>query len=166
MMAPMKILFVCRNNIYRSPIAHGLFSAMLSERSLDHLIEVDSAGTHAGSIARPPDHSGQYITRQNNIDITQLRSRQLTNQDCAKYDHIIGMDENNLRDMLAISHSHHQGKIRLLLDYAPDALFSEVSASFDLATDDTMETQTVYTLIQQGCDGLLCFLQEELHGNI
>jgi hypothetical protein len=50
---PIKsILFVCLGNICRSPLAEGVFRAVLAERGLDGEYTIDSAGTggwHAGS---------------------------------------------------------------------------------------------------------------------
>ena len=48
---PSRVLFVCRGNICRSPLAEGVFRQLVSERGLAEFYEVDSAGTagmHAG----------------------------------------------------------------------------------------------------------------------
>ncbi|HLP81897.1 MAG TPA: low molecular weight phosphotyrosine protein phosphatase, partial [Nitrosomonas sp.] len=43
----IKVLFVCMGNICRSPTADAVFRHFVKEAGVDHMIEVDSAGTHA-----------------------------------------------------------------------------------------------------------------------
>ncbi len=59
-MPKTRVLMVCLGNICRSPLAEGIFRAMVAERGLSDRFEVDSAGTadyhegeppHVGSLA-------------------------------------------------------------------------------------------------------------------
>ena len=51
----ISVLMVCLGNICRSPIAHGVLLKLIKERELDHLIEVDSAGTGDWHVGSKPD---------------------------------------------------------------------------------------------------------------
>ena len=42
-------------NICRSPTAHGVFRRLVQESGFGHAIEIDSAGTHAYHVGKPPD---------------------------------------------------------------------------------------------------------------
>ena len=46
-------------------------------------------------------------------------ARQMTRQDYAHYDLLIGMDSWNIRNMLRICDSDPEGKIQMLMDYTP-----------------------------------------------
>src|SRR6266511_388749 len=52
--AEYRILLVCRGNICRSPLAHGLLRARLSRAGLFGRVAVDSAGTEV-DVGKPPD---------------------------------------------------------------------------------------------------------------
>ena len=70
----VRILFVCLGNICRSPTAHGIFQHLVEEAQLSHLIEVDSAGTHAYHVGKPPDERAQETARNRGIEIAELRA--------------------------------------------------------------------------------------------
>jgi len=60
-----KVLFVCMGNICRSPTAHGVMQHKLNERNLNHLIELDSAGTHAYHVGLPMDQDNLELINYN-----------------------------------------------------------------------------------------------------
>ena len=93
----MKILFVCLGNICRSPLAEGVAQSILEKEDLT--LVVDSAGTsnwHEGEA--PCDHSVK-IARQNEVDISQQRSRPVTKQDIEIFDYVVAMDAQNKIDL-------------------------------------------------------------------
>lgn len=93
----MKILFVCLGNICRSPLAEGVAQSILEKEGLT--LVVDSAGTsnwHEGEA--PCDHSIK-IARQNEVDISQQRSRPVTKQDIEEFDYVVAMDAQNKIDL-------------------------------------------------------------------
>lgn len=72
-----KILFVCMGNICRSPTTEGTFHWQMQERGVQHLFEVDSAGTHAYHIGEQPDTRSQVAARKHNVDLSMQRARQV-----------------------------------------------------------------------------------------
>ena len=93
-----RILFVCLGNICRSPIAEGIARNIINKKAL--AIEVDSAGTshwHEGE--HPCGHSVK-IAKRNSVDISEQRSRPITEEDIEKFDYVIGMDEQNRQDLI------------------------------------------------------------------
>ena len=97
MLSRTRILFVCLGNIGRSPLAEGVAQNILEREGLN--LVVDSAGTsnwHEGEA--PCDHSIK-IARQNEVDISQQRSRPVTKQDIEIFDYVVAMDAQNKIDL-------------------------------------------------------------------
>jgi len=107
-------------NICRSPTAHGVFRKLVTEEGLVESIEIDSAGTHAYHVGKPPDRRAQSTATRRGIDLADLRARQVEMEDFHHYDLVIAMDRDNygiLIDLCPVEHGH---KVRLFMDYAPD----------------------------------------------
>lgn len=114
----VKVLFVCMGNICRSPTAHGIFSALVKNHGLEHLIEIDSAGTHAYHVGNPPDPRAQASAKQRGIDISTLRARRVEKSDFERFDYVLAMDHENYRHLTALSHDKHKHKVRLFMEFA------------------------------------------------
>lgn len=94
----MKILFVCLGNICRSPLAEGIARDYIEKNKLD--IAVDSCGTSSWHIGEPPDKRSINVAKNNGIDISKLKGRQISLYGDLDWDYYIVMDENNKRDLL------------------------------------------------------------------
>ncbi|MFV1527818.1 MULTISPECIES: low molecular weight protein-tyrosine-phosphatase [unclassified Phaeobacter] len=108
------ILFVCLGNICRSPAAEGVF------RLLCPHVGTDSAGTAGYHVGAPPYGAMQAAAGARGIDLSDLRARQFTPQDFARFDLIIAMDGDNLADIEALRPEGATTPVRLFTDYAPD----------------------------------------------
>jgi len=119
-----KILAVCLGNICRSPIAHGLINHHANRLNLN--IEVDSAGTIDYHSGNPPDRRSIEIMKENDIDISDQRSRVFCRNDFEIYDLILAMDKQNLIDLRSLaSNDNERSKIKLVLEYddVPDPYY-------------------------------------------
>ncbi len=72
----------------------------------------------------------------------------LTRSDYDRYDYIVGMDQENLRDMRRILRSDPQGKVHLLLDWSDHP--RDVADPW--YTDDF---ETTFADVMTGCRSLL-----------
>jgi protein-tyrosine phosphatase len=124
--AHMRILFLCMGNICRSPTAEGVFRKIANEEAADLRLEIDSAGTHDYHVGEPPDPRAIAAARRRGIDLTPLRARQLEPGDFARFDLLLAMDERNRRDALSLQPAAGRERLRLFLEYAPDATVREV----------------------------------------
>ncbi len=146
------VLFVCLGNICRSPAAQGLMEAALKRQGLSELVEVDSCGTAAFNVGKPPDPRSVAAAARRNIDISQQIARQIHDEDYERFDFIVGMDRSNMSSIEAWAPRHFTGKIGLLMDFCehpdqrqiPDPYYAEASA-FDGVLDH----------IEIGINGLL-----------
>ena len=102
-MRTVNILFVCLGNICRSPTVEGVARA-LAAREAPHLaLTFDSAGTADYHIGEPPDRRSQRAALARGYDISDLRARQVTPADFQRFDLLLAMDEDNLRDLHGIA---------------------------------------------------------------
>ena len=109
------VLFVCLGNICRSPLAEAAFRREAERLGLD--VEVDSAGTGDWHIGYPPDPRAAVVAARNGIDISHLKARQVAPEDFRRFDHIVALDSNNLRDLERLRPGDGKARLSLLLDH-------------------------------------------------
>ena len=116
---------VCLGNICRSPLAEGIFRKQVRLRGLDW--EVDSAGTGNWHAGETPDPRSMQIARQQGLDISDQRARQLRRSDLSTFDYIFAMDRSNLRHILELATNKEQrSRVHLFLHYSGSAIDADV----------------------------------------
>lgn len=148
----MRILFVCMGNICRSPSAEGVFRHLLAESQPDLAIEIDSAGTHAYHTGNPPDRRSIEAARRRGIDISRLRARTVTDEDFERFDLLLAMDEDNAALLRERAPPRYRERIRLLMEYAPDAGAAEVPDPYYGGANGF---EAVLDLLEAAAEGLL-----------
>jgi len=116
--APTWVLFVCMGNICRSPTAEGVFRHAVASAGLESKIRVDSAGTHGYHTGHPPDRRAQIAAERRGYDLANLRARQVTDRDFAKFDFVLAMDLDNLSTLKQLAPAEHHAKLGLFLEYS------------------------------------------------
>jgi protein-tyrosine phosphatase len=109
------VLFVCLGNICRSPLAEAAFRAEAERLGLE--VDIDSAGTGDWHIGHPPDRRAAAVAARNGVDISHLRARQVTAEDFRRFDHIVALDAQNLRDLARLQPAGAKARLSLLLDH-------------------------------------------------
>jgi protein-tyrosine phosphatase len=155
--AAHKVLFVCLGNICRSPTAEGVLRYLAAKEAPQLALEIDSAGTADYHIGAPPDPRSQRAALRRGIDIGGLRARQVEVEDFARFDHILAMDEANLRELQAMQPRHSRASLKLFLEYAPDLKLRDVP---DPYYRDAAAFEEVLDLTTAASRGLLAALQE------
>src|ERR1700724_1671439 len=117
----MKILFVCLGNICRSPTAEGVLRALAAREAPELAIEVDSAGTAAYHVNEPPDPRARQAAARRGYDLTALRARIVKRGDFERFDLILAMDRENLRQLRQRAPAGAHERLRLFLEFAPEA---------------------------------------------
>ncbi|MCT8999265.1 low molecular weight protein-tyrosine-phosphatase [Chelativorans intermedius] len=112
------VLFVCLGNICRSPLAEGVFRAVIAEQGMEDAFHVESAGTGAWHVGAPPDPRSIAVARRFGLDISGQRARRVVAEDFSRFDVILGMDRANVRALSQRAPRQAQGRIHLFLDFA------------------------------------------------
>ncbi|MDT8383153.1 MAG: low molecular weight protein-tyrosine-phosphatase [Gammaproteobacteria bacterium] len=155
-MKKIKVLFVCMGNICRSPTAEGVFAAQVKGKNLEHLIEVDSAGTHAYHIGQGPDERSRSAALKRGIDLSELRARRAVAADFDYFDYVLAMDRDNYQRLEAICPPASRYKLHLFMSFAPNLEHEEVP---DPYYGGPMGFERVLDMIEHAAEGLLQEIQ-------
>lgn len=147
------ILFICHGNICRSPMAEFLMRDLVSKAGLSGSITVASAATSTEEIGNPVYRGTREKLRQYGISTEGKTAVQLKRKDYEQYDYLIGMDDENIHNILRITGGDSEGKVSKLLSFAGD--------SGNIADPwYTGDFDRTYEDVRAGCDGLLRQLLE------
>jgi len=152
-----RVLFVCMGNICRSPTAEGVFRKLLAERAPELDVQVDSAGTHAYHIGHPPDVRAQRAAALRGVDLSTQRARRVTEKDFEHFELVLAMDELNRAALLEICPVEYRDRVRLLLEFAPQAGRLEVPDPYYGASNGF---EHVLDLVEEAALGVLQHLQQ------
>ena len=152
-----KVLFVCLGNICRSPTAEGVLRHLAAQEAPQLALEIDSAGTADYHIGAAPDPRSRRAALKRGIDIGALEARQVAADDFERFDLILAMDAENLRELRAMKPRNSRAALKLFLEYAPDLKLRDVP---DPYYRDAAAFEEVLDLTTAAARGLLAALQK------
>lgn len=97
----IQVCFVCLGNICRSPLAHGVFEALVDAEGLQDKIIVTSGGVGAWHVGESPDPRMQKTAKQNGIHLNTL-AQQFKSADFNQVDLVLAMDQSNFSELKQI----------------------------------------------------------------
>jgi protein-tyrosine phosphatase len=147
-----KVLFVCMGNICRSPTAQGVFRKMLAEAGLESSVRVESAGTHSYHVGEAPDARAQAAAKRRGVDISDIRARQVTQDDYRDFDLILAMDWENLSLLQQQCPRAHKHKLHLLMRFAGEHDAATVPDPYYGGPEGF---NTVLDYVEDACQGLI-----------
>ena len=151
-----KILFICHGNICRSTMAEMVFKHLIRQQHIDHRFLVDSMATSREELGNPVHPGTRRKLAQVGIPCSDHRATQMRREDYDRYDYLIVMDHNNIRNLMRIIGDDPDQKVSMLLDYAGREGQSIADPWY---TGDFDET---YDDVLAGCKGLLDYLLENV----
>jgi len=145
-------------NICRSPAAEAIMEKIVNEEKLSDKINCDSAGTigyHEGEKA-----DKRMITHAANrgINITSI-SRKIRPDDLMKFDYIVAMDDDNLKNIFNIDSSGiFRKKIFKITQFSSDKRVKEVP---DPYYGGSQGFENVLNILEDSCKNFLSFIKKE-----
>jgi protein-tyrosine phosphatase len=155
----MRILFVCLGNICRSPTAEGVMARLVAEAGLAGRIELDSAGTGAWHIGELPDPRTREAARRRGIELSH-RARQLRREDLERFDLLVAMDADNLRNMQRLAGPRPRAGLHLLRSFDPTAPAGAIVP--DPYAGGEAGFEEVLDICERACAGLLAHVRAAL----
>lgn len=162
----IKILFVCHGNICRSPLAHLYFQDFIEKQHLSHSFFIDSAATSYEEIGNPVHPGTKRKLAEAGISCAGKRARHMEKSDYQEFDYLIGMDQQNIRNMLRITSGDPEKKLYKMMDFAINWEYpkAEGKSSPDVADPwYTGDFEATWRDITEGCAGLFKFLKKKYH---
>ncbi|HEY4215331.1 MAG TPA: low molecular weight protein-tyrosine-phosphatase [Steroidobacteraceae bacterium] len=148
----MKILFVCLGNICRSPTAEVVFRDIAAREAPDLDIHIDSAGTAGYHVGEPPDPRTREAAMRRGYDLSPLRARVVEAADFERFDLLLAMDRENFAVLQRRAPQGAQSRVRLFLEFAPDAGTTDVPDPYYGGANGFEE---VLDLVEAAAHGLL-----------
>ena len=146
-----KILFICHDNICRSPMAEFVMKQLVKNEGLEEQFEIASAATSTEEIGNSVYPPARRKLAEHGIGCEGKTARQMTRADYHYYDYIIAMDRNNLRNLKRMFGEDTEHKISLLMEYTQrpgDVADPWYTGDFEATWRD----------VSEGCRGLLDYL--------
>lgn len=143
---------VCMGNICRSPTAEGVMRRRLRESGLDHVVHLDSAGTHAYHVGKAPDPRARQAAAGRGYDLSGLVGRQVGAGDFETFDLILAMDQDNMANLRRVCPPGLEHKLRLFLSFSARFTGQEVPDPYyggPRGFDDVLD------MVEDAVEGLL-----------
>jgi protein-tyrosine phosphatase len=99
---PLRVVFVCTGNRFRSPLAEGVLRSRLGDLEAD--VQIESFGTlELGAVAALPEAVAE--ARRLGVDISEHRARSLANVDLSEVDLVLGFERMHVVTAVVDAHS-------------------------------------------------------------
>lgn len=148
----IRVLMVCTGNICRSPTAEAVLRHQAAERGWADRVLVDSAGIADYHVGEPPDRRSQVHAARRGLDLRGLRARQVELADFSQFDWLLALDRGHARALQAQCPPALQGRIHLLMDFAPNHPQREVPDPYYGGPEGF---EQVLDMIDAACEGFL-----------
>ena len=102
-----QVLFVCLGNICRSPSAEAVFNELIRKNGLGSEVQCDSAGTAAYHAGDQADYRMKQNALKRGYHLTSISRPVDRGSDFDRFDYIIGMDRQNIRDLKAMARNEN-----------------------------------------------------------
>ncbi|MBQ1186205.1 MAG: low molecular weight phosphotyrosine protein phosphatase [Clostridia bacterium] len=113
-----KILFVCHGNICRSPMAEFIMKQMVEQRGVAEKFHIESCATSNEEIGNPVYPPARQVLQKRGINCVGKRARRITKGDYDRFDYIVCMDSNNIRNLKLMFPNDNGEKISKILSFA------------------------------------------------
>lgn len=146
----MNVMFLCLENVCRSPLAEGILKKMYSENGIKGVVE--SAGFESFNINDSPDERAAKVAALHKIDITSKRAKLFSEKDFDRFDHIYVMDLKSMQDVKDFTRGEHDlNKVDYLMNLIEPGKDLSIADPYEKGFD---ECEKVFELIEKACKAI------------
>ena len=148
-----RILFVCHGNICRSPMAEFIMKQKVEERGIEEDFYIESCATSSEEIGNPVYPPAKQVLQRRGINCSAKRARKITKGDYERFDYIVCMDSNNLRNLKLMFPNDNGKKISKILSFTGidrDVADPWYSGDFSATEED----------VCIGCEAILTYIEK------
>lgn len=155
-----RILFVCLGNICRSPGAEAILKAVVRREGKEKEFYIDSAGLYGGHAGALPDERMRRHAARRGYELDSRARTFYPSADFADFDLIIGMDDQNIRELkrLAVS-DEEKARIFKMTDFCRE--FTSYTTVPDPYYGGSEGFELVLDLLEDAASGLFQYLQQK-----
>ena len=149
----IKILFVCHGNICRSTMAEFIMKQKVEERGIEEDFYIESCATSSEEIGNPVYPPAKQVLQRRGINCSAKRARKITKGDYERFDYIVCMDSNNLRNLKLMFPNDNGKKISKILSFTGidrDVADPWYSGDFSATEED----------VCIGCEAILKYIEK------
>ncbi len=147
-----KIIFICHGNICRSPMAEFVMKQMVRDAGLENEFEIASAATSTEELGNDVYPPVKRLLHEKGIPCKGHSAHQISKAEFAYYDHVIVMDNYNLRNLERVVGPDKTGKVSRLRDFTDSP--GEIADPWY-----TGEFSLTYRQVTESCRALLSLLK-------
>lgn len=100
------VMFVCLGNIIRSPTCEGLLRSLVTDN-----VFVDSSAVTTDDIGQHPHKHAQRVCKEHGFNISSHVSKLIRDEDFAKFDLIVSLEEYVFRCLKRMEPKNAKGKV-------------------------------------------------------
>ncbi|NTW84384.1 MAG: low molecular weight phosphotyrosine protein phosphatase [Chlorobiaceae bacterium] len=141
MFQPVRIIFICYENICRSPMAEGIFTNLLLSRGLHHYFSVCSAGTVSYQSGSSPDQRAVDALHVLGIDISSIQASGIDTLELDNFDWIFVMDYENYEDVVSLLPVSESPKIHRMMEFVEERRHEEVRDPYYGSPEDFIQVR-------------------------
>ena len=149
----LKINFICHGNICRSPMAEFIMKQMVEQRGIADKFYIESCATSNEEVGNPVYPPARQVLQSRGINCSAKRARRITKGDYDRFDYIVCMDSNNLRNLKLMFPNDNGKKISKILSFAGierDVADPWYSGDFTATEED----------VCLGCEAILKYIEK------
>lgn len=156
----MKVIFVCLGNICRSPAAEAVFKSMVKDEGLLDKIIIDSAGIIGMHSGEKADRRMIRHALERGYVVDSISRKFNPNIDFSEFDMIIGMDDQNISDLILSSRNESdRKKIYRMAQFLKSHFDKEIPDPYYGGNDGFNH---VLDLLEDACSSLLEKVKKDL----
>jgi protein-tyrosine phosphatase len=136
-----------------------VFNSLIRKKGLEHEVACDSAGTAAYHAGERADFRMRQAAQKRGYNLTSISRQVNSRADFDRFDYIIGMDKQNVRDLLLLARDEKdRKKVFLMTDFCEIKNYDSVPDPY-YGGDSGFEL--VLDILEDACEGLIHEIQKK-----